>query len=345
MIDPLRFAAKLFFHSVLAHAGYRSFRFPLAVYVYLSFRCNLNCVYCDSGDGRSFPDRPYGELSLDQWKKLLPMLAGFSDVLLISGGEPLVHADPLGFLQAARKAGFKFISLNTNGTLLTPELVSAVDALIISLDSLDRNRSDLLWNRTGATDQVLSRLESLRGRDHPTVMVNCVLLPGQIHDAETVLDYCLERGLTFASAPAVFSKRLATGLTEDPSYHRFLNRLVAEKRAGKRIAGSIGFIRGIRRNPRYFCHPQLIWRVRPNGDLVFPCSRTNRVIGNLLETPDPIRLMKQASGGELFDPSCGEFCPLVCYMDTSMILTRPLELVREGLYRARTFPRGHRFIF
>ncbi|MBF0501111.1 MAG: radical SAM protein [Candidatus Riflebacteria bacterium] len=345
IISSMRIAAKLLFHGALAVVNRRSYRFPLAIYVYLSFRCNLNCEYCDSGDGRSFPTRPYDELTVEQWRKLLPLLRRWSDVLLISGGEPLVHADPLGFLRVARESGFAFISLNTNGILLTPELVDAADAIIVSLDSLDREASDRLWNRTGATETVLSRLEELRHRDHPTVMVNCVVLPGRVAEAEAVLDYCLARGLTFSLAPGVRNRRPMPGLADDPAYHKLLDRLILEKRCGRRIAGTVAFLRGIKTFRRYQCHPQLVWRIRPNGDLVYPCSRCDSVIGNLLSVPEPIRLLHAAAGGEFYDPGCGEACPLSCYMDTSLVVTRPMELVREGFYRLRSFPAGHRVMF
>ena len=302
-------------------------------------------MYCDSGDGRSFPTRPYDELPLEQWRKLLPILNRWSDVLLISGGEPLMYEDPKGLLLAARKAGFSFISLNTNGTLLTPDIIEATDALIVSLDSMDREKSDRIWNRSGATETVIQNLENLRHRDHPTVMVNCVMLPGHVSDAEEVLNYCIERGITFSAAPATQNREAMPGLKNDPAYQKFLDRLIVEKQRGRRIAGTVGFLKGIKRFRPFRCHPQLVWRVRPNGDLVYPCSRCDSTIGNLLHTPDPPRLFRIAAGGEFYDPGCGKACPLSCYMDTSLVLTRPLQLLREGLYRARSFPPNHRVVF
>ncbi len=341
----MNLALKFLAHQVLAAAGRQTFRFPFGAYFYLTYRCNLHCRYCDGGSGRPFPEMTSAEIPPAAWARVMAAIRPHTDVLLLSGGEPLLYP---GFRQVAadaRRLGFSFLSLNTNGLLLEPDIVEAVDAIIISLDSLDRERSDRLWNRAGATDRVLQVLEDLARRPHPSVMVNSVILPDNLADVEAVLDFCIDRGITFSAGPALERTRPVPGLAGNPGYHRLIGRILAAKREGRRIAATVDYLRDVARFRPFVCHPLLVWRVCPDGSLVFPCSRLHRTIGSLTDGADPVGLFTRAAGGPFFETRCGEACPLSCYMDTSAMIRRPLGLLREGLARLRTFSRGHRMIY
>ncbi|NLI78879.1 MAG: radical SAM protein [Candidatus Riflebacteria bacterium] len=338
-------ALKFLVHQGLAALGRQTFRFPFGAFFYLTYRCNLRCRYCDVGIGRAFPTLTAPELPPEGWRTVMAAVRPHTDVLLLSGGEPLLYPGFRQVVADARRLGFSFLSLNTNGLLLEPDIIDAVDAIIISLDSLDRQRSDRLWNRAGATDRVLGILDGLAGRRHPSVMVNSVILPGNLADLEAVLDFCVARGITFSAGPALAGNRPVAGLAGNPDFHRLVGRILAAKRAGKRIAASVDYWRALPRFPRFSCHPLLVWRFCPDGSLLYPCSRLHRTIGTLAGGADPVDLLTRAAGGPFFEAGCGEACPLSCYMDTSRLVRRPLSLLREGLYRLRAFSRGHRMVF
>ena len=341
----MSFIGKLLYHQMISALGRRSFRFPIGIYLYLTFRCNLRCAYCDGGSGAKFPEMRRRELTSGEWAVILRSMARHSNVLMLSGGEPTIYPELEAIIREARVAGFSFISLNTNGLLLTPAIVDSVDALIISLDSLDREKSDRLWNRSGATDRVIDLLERLAGRTHPSVMVNSVIMPENIDDLPDVLEFCRAKGIAFSAGPALDRTRPVPGLAGNPRYRKLLERILQAKRDGAKIAATVDYLKAVRHFRPFQCHPLLVWRVYPDGELVYPCSRLNRTIGSLVHGEDPISLLKQAAGGEWFDPRCGENCPLSCYMDASYAVSQPLVSLREGLYRFRSFSRGHRLIF
>lgn len=338
-------AAKFLIHQLLYGFGKKTFHFPWAIYLYLTFRCNLRCSYCDDGSGRKFPEMEARELDLAQWEKILRSLIPFSDVLLLSGGEPLLYPPFEAFVRMARKIGFRFVSLNTNGILLTEKIMDLVDALIISLDSLDRGRSDRIWSREGATEKVLEVVEIAAKRRHPSLMVNTVILPETLDEVTKVLEFCERRNIAFSCSPALDQTRPVPGLRENPKYKVFVNRLLAAKRRGQKIAATVDYIRSVSTFRSYDCHPLLVWRIHPDGTLVYPCSRKNVGIGSLLTHPDPIDLFKSAAGGHFFTMNCPDSCQLSCYMDTSYMIQRPLGLLREGFYRLKTFSQGHRLVY
>jgi len=118
-------------------------------------RCNLKCRHCYQGAGRPLPD----ELNLSQRLDIVRQLAD-QDVFSIafSGGEPLMDAGLWEVLGAAHRQGL-YVSIATNGTLLTETVVQRISAagvnyVEISLDSVHPEVHDRfrgipgLWKRT-----------------------------------------------------------------------------------------------------------------------------------------------------------------------------------------------------
>ena len=121
-------------------------------------RCNLTCKHCyaTSAD-KDFP----GELSTAQVYRVMNDLKGFGvPVLILSGGEPLMHPDIFEISQRAKDMGF-YVGLSSNGTLISErniERIAAVgyDYVGVSIDGM-REIHDRFRRREGAFD------ESLRG--------------------------------------------------------------------------------------------------------------------------------------------------------------------------------------
>jgi Fe-coproporphyrin III synthase len=108
-------------------------RLPLLV-LYLSERCNSRCVTCDFWKvGRS-------DISLDTVERLLPDLAGLgTELVLISGGEPLIHPEWAAIAQVLRDRGLK-LWLLTSGLSLAKHaarVCQLFDAVTVSLDGTD----------------------------------------------------------------------------------------------------------------------------------------------------------------------------------------------------------------
>lgn len=86
-------------------------------------RCNLTCKHCYTTSADiDFPD----ELSTPEIYRVMKDLQTFKvPVLILSGGEPLLHPDIFPISQRAKKMGF-YVALSSNGTLITEKNISQV---------------------------------------------------------------------------------------------------------------------------------------------------------------------------------------------------------------------------
>ncbi|MFK5893635.1 MAG: heme d1 biosynthesis radical SAM protein NirJ [Pseudomonadota bacterium] len=120
-------------------------------------RCNLMCKHCYSISVDSdFP----GELSTDEIYKVMDNLKAFHvPVLILSGGEPLMHKDIFKISQRAKDMGF-YVALSTNGTLINEDNISKIidmgyDYVGISLDGIGKVH-DQFRRQEGAYDKSLT---------------------------------------------------------------------------------------------------------------------------------------------------------------------------------------------
>jgi radical SAM protein with 4Fe4S-binding SPASM domain len=124
--------------------------------------CNLRCKHCYQGAGRMSKD----ELSLDERLNVVDQLAD-NDVVAIafSGGEALLRDD---FWEVARYASSKglYLSLATNGTLLTKDVVRrltdvGVEYFEISLDSVDPAKHDAFRGVNGTWERAVAGIRNV----------------------------------------------------------------------------------------------------------------------------------------------------------------------------------------
>jgi Fe-coproporphyrin III synthase len=126
-------------------------------------RCNLACQHCYSISADiDFP----GELTTPQIYATMDDLRAFGvPVLILSGGEPLLHPDIFDISSRAKAMGF-YVGLSTNGTLIDKSLLPKIaaigyDYVGISLDGL-RATHDRFRRKAGAFDASLAAVRLLR---------------------------------------------------------------------------------------------------------------------------------------------------------------------------------------
>jgi heme d1 biosynthesis radical SAM protein NirJ len=114
-------------------------------------RCNLTCKHCYSiSADHDFP----GELTTQEIFGIMDDLRAFHvPVLILSGGEPLLHPDIYAISARARALGF-FVGLSSNGTLIDDDNIGRIaaqgyDYVGISIDGL-RATHDRFRRRVGA---------------------------------------------------------------------------------------------------------------------------------------------------------------------------------------------------
>ena len=157
-------------------------------------RCNMRCVYCMPADG--IDKLGHTEiLSYEQFLLIAKAAVSLGiEKIRVTGGEPLVRAGVLEFLERLAKiSGLKQLVLTTNGVLL-PEMAQSlkdvgVQRLNISLDSLQPEIFTRLTRRD-LLPQVLSGIDAAEKVGLP-YKINMVVMRG-LNDSE-ILDFA---GLT-----------------------------------------------------------------------------------------------------------------------------------------------------
>lgn len=114
---------------------------PTLADVYVTRRCNLNCLTCFVD---SLPTNGADILDADVIKQLLDKLAkGGCKEVHITGGEPLLRSDIFEILSHARNL-FPRVTLSTNGTLINKKSALKLSGLIDSINiGLDGSRSEI----------------------------------------------------------------------------------------------------------------------------------------------------------------------------------------------------------
>ena len=126
--------------------------------------CNLKCRHCSvSSHGELKKDLP-----LSIWVEILEELKKSKVIrLTLTGGEPLLRSDFTKFVGEISRRPFRF-SVNTNGTLLSDEVIDAVkngnsrfDGFMVSLDGPDQKTVDKQRGKGVFTD-LIKGVEKLR---------------------------------------------------------------------------------------------------------------------------------------------------------------------------------------
>ena len=126
--------------------------------------CNLTCEYCRAS---ATPSPAEGELSTKEALAFIDEVAPRRPMLILSGGEPLLRRDVFDIARYAMGRGVR-VSLATNGTLLTPEIVEKIRGAgimraSVSLDGPGPEIHDL-GRGEGSFDLAMGGIENLRGR-------------------------------------------------------------------------------------------------------------------------------------------------------------------------------------
>lgn len=259
--------------------------------------CNLYCAHCYRGSG----EEAAGELTTAEGMTLIEEIAraGFQ-IMIFSGGEPLLRPDILELIRHAREVGLRPV-LGTNGTLLSLETARALQdaglmAAGISLDSLDAVKHDRLRGQKGAWQAAVNG------------MIHCkaVGLPFQIHTTVmdwnadeicAITDFAVESGARghhiFFLVPTGRGEKIEGSALPRRDYENTLRRIMEKARTVPieikptcapqfiRVAETVGHSQRFRQGclaGTSYCI------VSPRGD-VQPCAYLDLPLGNVRDLP------------------------------------------------------------
>jgi len=158
-------------------------------------RCNLFCAHCR---GSATGEGGANELSTEECLNLVDQIADVArPILILSGGEPLMRADLLDVARYAVRRGLRVV-MGTNGTLLTPEVASALkkvpfSRIAVSIDFPEAGRQDEFRGKAGAFEEALEGLKNARRAGIET-QVNSTISRLNVEYMEALLCLALEVG-------------------------------------------------------------------------------------------------------------------------------------------------------
>ena len=260
---------------------------PLTLLLLLNRTCNLSCAFCDLGDVGG---------SMDLQAQVLPLLdqavAIGTELLVLTGGEPLLHPDLFTIVRQAKERGMA-VNITTNGTLVQRHwqalIHSGLDSISISLDGREAVH-DRLRGRPGAYRQALAGLERLARHGGMGVSVYFVVTRENLEELPHVFALSQELGVGFDFWPVNHAPHLALTASQGGRYLEILDQIAASDAAvAQRLdylrrgldyhAGSLGAVRCLGLVDQY--------GVTPEGDLL-PCcvwGREELVVGNVFQQP------------------------------------------------------------
>jgi len=171
------------------------------VTITLTERCNLRCAHCFIHDASRDRELLATELSSQQWFGVFDQLADAGCIgLLLTGGEPLLRADFAELYQYAKRKGF-LITLFTNGTLLTADLVALLQewyplSLEISLYGITPETYEGVTGVPGSFERCIHGIEMVVEAGIP-LRLKTVAMTLTPHEIEAMYAYAADLGVPF----------------------------------------------------------------------------------------------------------------------------------------------------
>ncbi|MBW1680335.1 MAG: radical SAM protein [Deltaproteobacteria bacterium] len=165
---------------------------PPKIMFELTNECNHRCIFCANRAMKRSP----GFLDFDIYKTIAEeaVRAGVKEIALYTTGESLLHPNIVAFVEYAKRIGFSYIYLSSNGVLLTPEMSEALlraglNSLRLSINAGSRESYlkvhgaddfELVLRNLKAYDRIRKQL----GAEKQFLSVSCVLTNLTISEKE-----------------------------------------------------------------------------------------------------------------------------------------------------------------
>jgi len=316
--------------------------FPLGVVFVLTMRCNMRCAMCVQSELRKgYVHSPQQELSLPELKATLDDLRRsflIKPLIHVSGGEPLLHRDVMGFIAYIKKRGLR-CSLTTNGLLLegkAQELVElGLDRINVSLDG-PRVVHDQVRNTPGAFDHALAGIQALarykeeRGTAAPRISINAVLTRTSQPYMSEMVEIALQAGVQGLSFQHLKFADDGAPMARGDAHRLDVERLVADMphltcQAGSRLALTFFPPLNARQTRDYYLKPAaqlggyclmpwFVMRIRLGGE-ISPCSgyvvdnvRSKQVSLRQVWNSPRYRDFRRKLARQGVYPTCGRCC-------------------------------------
>jgi pyruvate-formate lyase-activating enzyme len=315
--------------------------YPLLGVYYLTYGCDFRCPYCSDGAGQPYYRLRSPVLPASQVIKLLKIMRQHCEYLVLTGGEPLQHPEVAAVLAELPQAKFRGIILTTNGYALAPvlpQVAAAVQYLVFGLQTLNPARADA-WYGQNAHQQILENLElaaQYPGRKFE-IIISSVVTPENIGDLYELYQYAKGRGFRLAACPQLVGVKAHPALAGHAEYRKFYDFLIAEKKRGGHIQGTVDYLEYLRDLRKFACRPFTMLVVAPGGEVFYPCLELGQFAGNLFTEPNLHRLRQIGCKRFGPQPACDTRCHSACALGFARLLQNPASLAHEAFLLGRQF--------
>ena len=174
---------------------------PIHVDLELNSTCNLRCVMCFQSYATPEPKT----MKFEDAKEIIKECAdiGVYSIKFQIRGEPLLYKKLPEVIAYAKKCGIIETMINTNGTLLTPQLskeliIAGLDKIIFTVDCLEKEvyesiRIGANFDKVNQSIYILMTLKQLHNRDNPIVRVQWIDHNENKGREQEFIDYWKER--------------------------------------------------------------------------------------------------------------------------------------------------------
>jgi len=200
--------------------------------------CNLNCIFCSVDEGRVSKTRNADfivdpDYMLEELQKVVEFKGGGVEIHLDGQGEPFLYPYIDYFLERVSSiGGVKVVSIQTNGTLLNDEKISAIENYVtrinLSLSSLDKKTAKILHGAYNV--EKVKEVAEMIANSKMDLLLAPVWVPGY-NDAEIpkIIEFALEIGAGKKFPPLGIQKyipyRYGRKVGKSMSFREFYERL------------------------------------------------------------------------------------------------------------------------
>ncbi len=160
----------------------------------LTKKCNLRCPHCYMEAGR----KAARELTTDECLGLLTEMHGLgTEMLILTGGEPLLRRDIYQIAEAASQLGI-WVVMGTNGVLITDRVAQrmvdcGVKGVGISIDSIDPDRHNRFRGGPNAWQYSVRALDICRAHGLE-ILVQTTVMEENMDEIPELLAFAREKG-------------------------------------------------------------------------------------------------------------------------------------------------------
>lgn len=170
--------------------------------------CNFKCNMCYVRQSQKEIKAAGGLLRKDFWLRIADELQAMGCLfILITGGEPLTHPDFIDIYKGLKKRGF-FITINTNGSLMSEELIEMFKndpprRLNVTLYGSSNETYKELCHRTNGFDETSKALKLIK-KKQIDCKINATVVKENLKDFPKIIKIAQELGLPLEETSYLF---------------------------------------------------------------------------------------------------------------------------------------------